>query len=630
MATSKLSYAAAVRQTSTPPTASDHPVTPSTPLDRAPTRAQDAPLAPATNPGPTHRTDYPHTAITPAHHSMYLTSARQYNSWLRLCLLWWPTFYPSITHNRLLAPTKSSEPCCPSSVLPALGPLMSLRILQHNMQGGLGRLAGLEGMLLDFRADVACLQETHFRDNISKVGEYRVIMGTPCLGGHGVAILVRTSIRCRPIAINLPPRLGLEVAGVAISAGNREIVILTLYVSPAVRTTMEVWDELTRYITPTTIVCGDLNAHNFSWDPGSPVDRRGQQVINWAEDASLLLLNDGTATRLGHNHQRDTAVDLTFVTPALRLASSWAVLTDIYASDHFPCGTTLQIAPEDRIHRSFYTTRKWNIKDADWHKYAMGVMTRLADTSQPIGYAELATVITDAADASISRTGPRPSSPRHNPKPWWTAQCTEVVQERRRALTTYTRVRSAANYEEYRNVSRRATRILQKAKRDGWRGFLEDLRPGSTDMRQVWRMARRYASRHDPPNHTRGEWLDGFLHRFTPDSVTLPPPLTLEDRTIPAAQHLAEPITIMGEVQVALTACRRDTSPGMAGIPYALLRHLPEVGIRQLTEVYNNIFDTGMVPPAREDDLLLPFLKPKKDPADAASYRPILLYAKSV
>jgi len=32
-----------------------------------------------------------------------------------------------------------------------------------------------------------------------------------------------------------------------------------------------------------------------------------------------------------------------------------------------------------------------------------------------------------------------------------------------------------------------------------------------------------------------------------------------------------------------------------------------------------------MVPPAWEDYLLLPFLKPGKDPADAASYRPIAL-----
>jgi len=80
------------------------------------------------------------------------------------------------------------------------------------------------------------------------------------------------------------------VAGAAISAGYREIVILTLYVSPAMRITMEVWDELTRYITPTTIVCGDFNAHHFSWDPGSQVDRHGQQVFNWAEDASYCSL----------------------------------------------------------------------------------------------------------------------------------------------------------------------------------------------------------------------------------------------------------------------------------------------------------------------------------------------------
>ena len=103
----------------------------------------------------------------------------------------------------------------------------------------------------------------------------------------------------------------------------------------------------------------------------------------------------------------------------------------------------------------------------------------------------------------------------------------------------------------------------------------------------------------------------------------IPPPV-YSGQCNPAAQHLAEPIT-MEEVQVALTACRRDTSPGMDGIPNALLRHLPEEGIRRLTEVYNNIFDTGMVPLALEDYLLLPFLKPGKDPADAASYRPILV-----
>jgi len=79
----------------------------------------------------------------------------------------------------------------------------------------------------------------------------------------------------------------------------------------------------------------------------------------------------------------------------------------------------------------------------------------------------------------------------------------------------------------------------------------------------------------------------------------IPPPV-YSGQCNPAAQHLAEPIT-MEEVQVALTACRRDTSPGMDGIPNALLRHLPEEGIRRLTEVYNNIFDTGMVPLALED-----------------------------
>jgi len=67
----------------------------------------------------------------------------------------------------------------------------------------------------------------------------------------------------------------------------------------------------------------------------------------------------------------------------------------------------------------------------------------------------------------------------------------------------------------------------------------------------------------------------------------------------------------------------RDTAPGLDGIPYAFLRHLPEEGVSRLTEIFKVILVPGNIPTDWENYLLLPFLKPGKDPDAAASYRPI-------
>jgi len=171
---------------------------------------------------------------------------------------------------------------------------MSLKILHHNMQGGAGRLAGLEHLLLQHDVDVACLQETHFAPSLMRLGHYLVYSAPPCVGGHGVAILVRSSIRSRPLIVALAPDLGLEFAGVTIYLQSREVAVFSLYATPAVRSSADSWAMLSPLLYPYSVVCGDFYAHHHVWDSGARPDRRGRHVMAWMETNALVLLNDAS------------------------------------------------------------------------------------------------------------------------------------------------------------------------------------------------------------------------------------------------------------------------------------------------------------------------------------------------
>lgn len=115
-------------------------------------------------------------------------------------------------------------------------------------------------------------------------------------------------------------------------------------------------------------------------------------------------------------------------------------------------------------------------------------------------------------------------------------------------------------------------------------------------------------------------FLSGTVHpglRLPP----LPPPLPCVRRD--EDLRLDDPIEAR-EVHLAIAASS-DTAPGMDGIPYAFLRHLPSEGVEALTRIFNIILDTGVVPPDWKNYLLLPFLKPAKPPELSSSYRPIAL-----
>ena len=78
------------------------------------------------------------------------------------------------------------------------------------------------------------------------------------------------------------------------------------------------------------------------------------------------------------------------------------------------------------------------------------------------------------------------------------------------------------------------------------------------------------------------------------------------------------------EVHKALRSCR-NTAPGPDMISYDLIKHLPIQLITYLLKIYNKIWTTHIFPLEWKKAVIIPILKPGRDPSSPASYRPISL-----
>ncbi|CAK1582789.1 unnamed protein product [Parnassius mnemosyne] len=69
----------------------------------------------------------------------------------------------------------------------------------------------------------------------------------------------------------------------------------------------------------------------------------------------------------------------------------------------------------------------------------------------------------------------------------------------------------------------------------------------------------------------------------------------------------------------------KDSSPGIDGIPYSFISNAGSKSKQIFLDLINDIFITGIVPNDWKMQIIIPILKPDKNPSDGNSYRPIAL-----
>ena len=70
---------------------------------------------------------------------------------------------------------------------------------------------------------------------------------------------------------------------------------------------------------------------------------------------------------------------------------------------------------------------------------------------------------------------------------------------------------------------------------------------------------------------------------------------------------------------------KTNSAPGEDALSYAIFKHLPDRPLEVVLDLFNNIWSSGDIPKRFKHAIVVPLLKPQKEPQKPESYRPIAL-----
>ena len=188
--------------------------------------------------------------------------------------------------------------------------------------------------------DVACLQETHLKENQHfTMRGYQVFRhDREGRAKGGVAILVKNTIPAHEFTVSTNNQA--EMHGVSIIINEKQYKIFNIYCPPD----RDLFLDLIHPQDSRCIILGDFNSHSEAWGY-EEADRRGEEVEDWQVDDGLVLLNDpdDPPTFFSRRWLSSTTPDLAFATNDLSRIASRTVLSQLGGSDHKPIKISLGV-----------------------------------------------------------------------------------------------------------------------------------------------------------------------------------------------------------------------------------------------------------------------------------------------
>lgn len=519
---------------------------------------------------------------------------------------------------------------------------MGLKILHWNAQSLPAHGQELKHYIstVSFVLHIICIQETWLHAGIDFIiPGYSVLRHDRPDGirGGGCAFFVHSSISYRDLGITS----AFECGAIEVFFPDHSISLVNLYSCSSF--SLRDFRHILSQLPSTAMLCGDFNAHNPLWG-SAHLDAKGKVIDSLLEDTDLVLLNDGSGTRINRSGEL-SPLDLTLVSFELAAKCTWQVLGDSLGSDHLPVLVSFFDSP---IHIDNSSGPRWNFKKADWKLFSALCSSSIAESIVCDDVTKFSCSITDCIVAAANASIPTVTYKRRSGVPWWNGDCSAAKKARQRAYNTVRRTGQLADFEDYKRHCAIVKRTTKRAKRTYWREYCSTVTKDNS-IPKVWRTVKKMNNvgqsfSYPSVKATNGQALsdpqhkaDAFAEHFA--GVSSDANYTSEFRTHKAgfeSAHAAiftssssspdvynEPFT-MAELMSALRGTS-ESSPGADRIHYTLLKNLPDTSLVVLLELYNLVWQNQCIPSSWKHSIVIPIRKPGKDPSSVSSYRPIAL-----
>ena len=503
--------------------------------------------------------------------------------------------------------------------------------LQWNCNGIRGKSEKLASYLVANNVKVACLQETKLTSKAKdpSIPGYTFLRKDRPAGGAGggLAILIHNSVSFTPLDVNIDPSIDevTEAHGINAIVNNAPISVVNIYCPPA--------SACPRGFRPDTasildgdfgdcLVLGDWNAHHEAWHSNQS-DDRGDHLAAEVENSDFCVLNEDTPTRLpqgSNNNQRPSSPDISLISAHLALSVNWSTETTLTA-DHLPIAISFNDdAPCPRTTKTFV-----NFSRADWDGFRSELETLAQDLPRPStcgkGEKLIRQAILTASKHHIPAGYRRDFSPTKNRE-------AESLEER------YDNLRQLNPQDPaLEDLGREIKRIRNEFARDKWRSFIDSL-DRRTNPKRFWNVLKGLsgAKKHQPPNQPirfNGKFYtkpSSISNRFNFQYTNLKThKSSKKSRTVKRNLKSTHPLdpnfTPFTPVDVAdaIKRAKNSTAVGPDGISILHLKHMGPNALDYLTSLFNISVSAADIPSIWKSALILPVLKPGKDPLEGLS-----------
>jgi len=506
-------------------------------------------------------------------------------------------------------------------------------IIQWNIRGIGNKKKEVIHLLNQYKAGIIAIQETMMPTNrLYKIPKYTLIAKEGILNHRnhgGVAMYIHEDIPQTVVHLNT------ELQAIAATVHLKsKLTICNIYNSRNHNLTVNSLKQLYDQLPQPCLILGDFNAYSPMWGCNN-LDARGRNIETFIDQANLILLNNGAPTH--PNNTNDTAIDLSLSSPIISQDFEWNTIPSLFDSDHFPIILTTHIHEAD-------PTPMRLMRDADWNIYKHSTVWE--NIPQEFNNNEemledLCRRIDSASDEAIPIITPT----KFYPKPFWTRELTESRNQREIFYQRYRRNPTLQNQIRWKRSRAQHKNNVRLQKEQSWKTYISELNediPISEICKRVKKMkgissnAIRILSNDDEPTQTYStpeaisEILAQTFAKVSSDENYSPEFLEHKqqrEQNIPdfgtTNATYNKPFTL-DELNNAL-AKTKDSSPGEDGIHYKMLKNMPLDAKKHLLKMYNKFFKDSYFPQTWTKSIIIPILKPGKNPNSPKSYRPIAL-----
>lgn len=281
------------------------------------------------------------------------------------------------------------------------------------------------------KPNVICIQETWLIPQLDfLINGYNVIRRDRESGrGGGIATFIQNGMKYKVVQINKDNESIISKIWT-----ERGCIDIINYYNPCAKLSQTILEAVAGPLYGNAVWCGDFNSYNSLWG-SNKTDVNGQLIEEFIDDNDLVCINNGEGMRYNSLRNKETALDLTFVSTIIAGISTWSVIKHTtIGSDHYPIVTTVgaKICYEKEKR-----SPRWKLEKVNWEVFQVicgnRCMTLLEENQMDVNEFNnklVSEIIQSAEEVIPKTTGIR----RVKNVPWWNDDCKVVVKARNKAF----------------------------------------------------------------------------------------------------------------------------------------------------------------------------------------------------